>query len=164
MINFKDDTDQYRCGAGALILNGDSKLIFVGRRIYVKSLSGEFTFPQGGVDQKDKDIDSTMYREVEEETGIKKDKLIILDKIDSWIYYDLPKEFINTVANGMYKGQKHIWFLTKFLGTDDEIDIATENEFSEYKWMKFEDVLNQVVDFRQKVYQEVFTRFKQYLV
>ena len=119
-----------RSGVGIVILNKENK-IFVAKRI--DNPKNFWQMPQGGVD-KDEDFLSAAYRELEEETSIKDVELI--KEIDEILIYELPKHLLGIIWKGKYKGQKQKWFIMRYLGTDDKININTKKpEFLEWKWI-----------------------------
>ena len=65
------------------------------------------------------------------------------------------------IGKGKYRGQKQKWFLMRFLGTDDEINIKTHNpEFLDWKWIDLEKITDVVVEFKLEVYKEVKRKVK----
>ena len=57
---------------------------------------------------------------------------------------------------GKYRGQKQKWFIMKFLGKNDEINIRTkEPEFSDWKWIKPSDLPEVAVDFKINIYKKM---------
>ena len=59
-----------------------------------------------------------------------------------------------------YRGQEQQWFLMRFHGTDDQIDItANDQEFSEWRWLPAGDLVANIVPFKRHVYQEVLVAF-----
>ena len=83
---------------------------------------------------KDEKFLTAAFRELEEETSIKNVKLI--KEIDEITTYELPKNLLGIIWKGKYKGQKQKWFLMKYLGNDNEINLKTNNpEFLEWKWI-----------------------------
>jgi len=148
-----------RSGVGIVVLNQDNK-IFVAKRI--DNPSNFWQMPQGGVDQGEDFLDAA-YRELEEETSIKNVKLI--DELDGFITYYLPSHLLGIIWKGKYKGQKQKWFVMKFLGKDNEINIKTKNpEFLDWKWVQLNQITELVVDFKLNVYQEVQKKVKKILV
>jgi len=129
-INPKD----YRPNVGMMIIN-QNKEIFVGKRIDHPS---EFwQMPQGGIDPKEKS-EVAALREMEEEVGIKKNKVKLISKSKDWYYYSLPKDLSKTLWKGKYKGQRQKWFLYEFKGCEKDINIETSHpEFSDYKWIRY---------------------------
>ena len=139
-----------RSGVGIVVLNKDNK-VFVAKRI--DNPKDFWQMPQGGVDAGEKFI-SAAYRELEEETGIKNVELI--KEFDGLITYNLPDHLLGIIWKGKYKGQEQKWFLMRYLGKDNEINIKTKKpEFLEWKWVDLELITDLVVDFKLNVYKEV---------
>ena len=145
-----------RSGVGIVILNKENK-IFVAKRI--DNPKNFWQMPQGGVD-KDEDFLSAAYRELEEETSIKDVELI--KEIDELLIYELPKHLLGIIWKGKYKGQKQKWFIMRYLGTDDKININTKKpEFLEWKWIDLEMITEVVVDFKLEVYKKLKSQIKE---
>ncbi len=137
-----------RDGVGIIVLNKDNK-VFVAKRI--DNPKNFWQMPQGGVD-KGENFLSAAYRELEEETSIKSVRLI--KEIDKITTYLLPKNLLGVIWKGKYKGQKQKWFLMRFLGSDNEININTNKpEFLEWKWIDLDMITEVVVDFKFEVYK-----------
>ena len=139
-----------RLGVGIVLLNSDNK-VFVGKRI--DNSVNFWQMPQGGVD----DNENFLYaanRELKEETGVKSTKLI--KEIDNWLTYELPKNLLGKIWKGKYRGQKQKWFIMRFVGDEEEINIKTKNaEFKEWKWIDVNQLLNVVVRFKHDVYKTI---------
>ena len=144
-----------RLGVGAIVLNNKNR-VFVGKR--KDNPVDKWQMPQGGVNEGEKLIDA-MKRELKEETGIKNIK--ILKEIDGWSEYELPENLLGKIWRGKYRGQKQKWFIVKFLGKDNEIDLKTSNhEFVEWKWLDIESLPGVIVEFKKKVYEELLPKIK----
>ena len=144
-----------RNGVGIIVLNKENK-VFVAKRI--DNPKNFWQMPQGGVD-KGEDFLTAAYRELEEETSIKKVKLI--KEIDGTLTYELPDHLLGIIWKGKYKGQVQKWFLMRFLGNDEEINIKTNNpEFLEWKWIDLNLLTEVVVDFKLHVYKELKEKIK----
>ena len=111
-----------RVGVGAIVINKENK-IFVGKRKDHPD-NNKWQMPQGGVNDGE-DLYSALKRELEEETSIKNIK--ILKEIDEWTEYELPNYLLKKLWGGKYRGQKQKWFLVKFVGNDNEINLKTKN-------------------------------------
>ena len=145
-----------RRGVGIVLLNKDNK-IFVAKRI--DNQKNFWQMPQGGVD-KDEDYLMAAYRELEEETSINNVELI--KELDGLITYELPKNLIGIIWKGKYRGQEQKWFLMRFLGKDNQINIKTKHpEFCEWKWINLENITDLVVDFKLHVYEEIKKKVKE---
>ena len=148
-----------RSGVGIVVLNKYNK-VFVAKRI--DNPKNFWQMPQGGVD-KGENFLSAAYRELEEETSIKSVKLI--HEIDEITTYLLPKHLLGVIWKGKYKGQKQKWFLMRFLGNDNEININTNKpEFLEWKWIDLDMITDVVVDFKLEVYKTLQKKIKKILV
>jgi putative (di)nucleoside polyphosphate hydrolase len=142
------DEDGYRPNVASVIINEDNKILWA-KRVN----EDNWQFPQGGI-QKGETPEQAMYREVYEEVGLKKNSFEILGRSADWLKYDVPEKFVKTYWQGRYKGQKQIWFLLKFIGSDDLINLNLHDspEFDDWKWENFWHPLQDVVDFKKEVY------------
>ena len=144
-----------RSGVGIVLLNNSNK-VFVAKRI--DNPKNFWQMPQGGVDEGE-DFLTAAYRELEEETSIK--KVEIIKEIDGTITYELPDHLLGIIWKGKYKGQKQKWFVMRFLGNDEEINIKTNKpEFLEWKWIDLDKLTEVVVDFKLHVYKELKEKIK----
>ena len=144
-----------RIGVGIILLN-DKNNIFVGKRI--DNPSNSWQMPQGGVDNNE-NFYAAAKRELKEETSIKSVKLI--KKLDSWLEYELPKNLLGKLWHGKYRGQKQKWFIMKFLGNENEINVKTKNpEFLEWKWIEPSILTDLVVDFKFDIYNKIKQELK----
>ena len=147
----------YRSNVGIMLINDDGH-VFVGQRL--DNNQNAWQMPQGGIDC-DEDPQSAAYRELLEETGIEQENVKFLAKSSKWLLYDLPEDLIPKLWDGKYRGQKQKWFLFKFLGTNRDINISTEHpEFSNWKWMPKENLLEKIVPFKKSVYESVLREFE----
>ena len=145
----------FRSGVGIVVLNKDNK-VFVAKRI--DNQKNFWQMPQGGVEEGE-DYLTAAYRELEEETSIKKVNLI--KELDGLTSYLLPKNLLGVIWKGKYKGQEQKWFVMRFLGQDKEININTEHpEFCEWKWIGLENITDLVVDFKRQVYENIKQKVK----
>ena len=134
-----------RIGVGAIVLNNNN-LVFVGKR--KDNPINKWQMPQGGV-EKNEDLLKAMKRELYEETSITSIK--VLKELDNWLSYELPSNLLGRIWKGKYRGQKQKWFIVRFTGNEDEINLNTKHpEFIEWKWIKIEQLPNVIVDFKKK--------------
>ena len=137
-----------RSGVGIIILNNNNQ-VFVGKR--KDNPANNWQMPQGGVDKGESFIDA-MKRELFEETGIKKIK--ILKELEKIYQYELPENLVGIIWKGKYRGQKQKWFITRFLGNDDEININTKHpEFIDWKWIEPKKLPEVIVNFKKNCIQ-----------
>jgi len=146
----------YRPGVGLLILNKDSD-VFVGERF---EQPGFWQLPQGGIDDEDEAFEKSVFRELEEETGIERAEIIGI--MPEWQHYDLPDHLIAKLWESRYRGQKQKWVALRFNGFDSEINLHTCRypEFQAWKWMSPQAALNTVVRVKRDTYEKVFRHFE----
>ena len=139
-----------RLGVGIALLNKKNK-VFVGRRI--DNPTNHWQMPQGGIDVNESFLQAA-ERELKEETWIITIELI--KELDNWFSYYLPKNLLGKIWKGKYSGQKQKWFVMKFLGNDEEINVNTKNpEFLEYKWIEPSELPRVAVDFKINLYEKL---------
>ena len=144
-MNQKLEKLPLRSGVGIVVLNRNNK-VFVAKRI--DNPKNFWQMPQGGVNQNENFLEAAK-RELEEETGIKSVKLI--KELSGWFEYNLPKNLLG-IWKGKYKGQKQKWFIMKFTGKEKkDINLNLgKQEFSDWKWIKVEDLEKLIVPFKKK--------------
>ncbi|WP_137109178.1 RNA pyrophosphohydrolase [Rhodobacter sp. SY28-1] len=150
----------YRPCVGVVLIDARG-MVFAGQRI--DSPTPAWQMPQGGIDEGEKPREAA-YRELWEETGVTRDKVEFVGKTHGWVTYDLPPELLGKVWGGKYRGQKQKWFLFRFKGTDADVKIATDHpEFSTWRWILADEMVESIVPFKRAVYEEVIRSFRAYL-
>ena len=144
-----------RTGVGIAVLNAQNK-VFVGKR--KDNPFDKWQMPQGGVDSNEPLLQA-MKRELLAETSIRNIK--VLKEFDQWLEYELPENLIGKIWKGRYRGQKQKWFVVKFLGNDNEVNINTKYpEFIEWKWIDINLLPDLIVLFKKHVYEKVLVELK----
>ena len=147
-----------RNGVGVIVLNNENK-VFVGKR--KDNPVDRWQMPQGGVDIGESYL-SAMKRELYEETSIK--SIEILKEINGFFEYQLPKNLVGIIWKGKFRGQKQKWFITRFIGNENEINLQTKNpEFIEWKWIIPDELPRTIVDFKKKMYAELLETLKDFI-
>ena len=119
-----------RKGVGIVLINSENK-VFVAKRI--DNPKNFWQMPQGGVDNNE-DFLSAALRELKEETSI--DKVKLIQELEGMTTYELPDNLLGLIWKGKYRGQKQKWFLMRFIGNENEINLKTKNpEFLEWRWI-----------------------------
>ena len=147
-----------RTGVGIVVLNAENK-VFVGKR--KDNPFDKWQMPQGGVDFNEPLLEA-MKRELAEETSIKNIK--VLKEFDQWLEYELPENLVGKIWKGKYRGQKQKWFVVKFLGPDNEININTKNpEFIDWQWVDIDSLPDLIVLFKKHVYEQITMELKKFI-
>jgi 8-oxo-dGTP pyrophosphatase MutT (NUDIX family) len=94
----------------------------------------EWEFPKGRRNHKEKDLDCAL-REFEEETGISKEKIIVVENI-------LPFEEIFIGTN--HKSYKHKYFLAYMNETEEILDNFQVTEVSKLEWKTIDKCLESI--------------------
>ena len=139
-----------RSGVGIVVLNKKNQ-VFLAKRI--DNPKNFWQMPQGGVDNGEKFYEAAI-RELKEETSIKTVSLI--KEIDGLTTYLLPNHLVGIIWKGKYKGQKQKWFILRFEGKEDEINIKTKHpEFIDWKWVNIKNLTDEIVNFKIHVYKQI---------
>jgi putative (di)nucleoside polyphosphate hydrolase len=150
----------YRPAAGVMLIN-QRKQVWVGQRL--DSTLEAWQMPQGGLDAGEDPLEGAL-RELEEETGISRDRVEIIARAPKELTYDLPEDLVGVVWKQKYRGQRQTWFLVRFLGTDADVNLQTaEPEFRAWRWAEVDDLPRLIVPFKKKLYEEVIDAFREHL-
>lgn len=149
----------YRPCVGVMLMNPRCE-VFVGQRL--DSRMDAWQMPQGGV-EKDEDPREAALRELWEETGVDPRLVSVIAETARWLPYELPFDLVPKLWKGRFRGQEQKWFLMRFQGTDEDINIATERpEFSEWRWLPADDLVTNIVPFKRDVYAAVLEEFRRH--
>jgi putative (di)nucleoside polyphosphate hydrolase len=150
----------YRPAAGVMLINRE-KQVFVAQRL--DSSLEAWQMPQGGLDEGEAP-EAGALRELEEETGIRPALVEIVARHPVELSYDLPDDLLGKIWQGRWRGQRQTWFLARFLGRDEDVDIETEEpEFRAWKWAEPAELPAMIVPFKKRLYEDVLAAFAQWL-
>jgi len=148
------NTQKYRPNVAMIIVSDNypqKKEIFIAQR---NDLTDIWQFPQGGIDEGE-EVKDALFREMEEEIGTRNAEIVA--EYPEWISYDFPPKILKKMKP--YKGQIQKYFLMK-LAKDAKINLDTKHpEFSNYKFVTVDDVLNLTAHFKKPVYEQVVKYF-----
>lgn len=153
------DKDGYRPNVGIILCNTRSQ-VFWGKRVHQHS----WQFPQGGI-KHGETPEQAMYRELEEEVGLKRDHVRILGRTRQWLRYEVPEQWVRRDWRGAYRGQKQIWFLLRMTGRDCDVKLRANEkpEFDAWRWHDYWVPLESVIEFKRDVYQQALTELHRFL-
>jgi putative (di)nucleoside polyphosphate hydrolase len=142
------DSEGFRANVGIILCNKDRRL-FWGRRVGQDA----WQFPQGGI-KSDETPEQAMYRELEEEVGLKPHQVEVLGCTRRWLRYHLPKRYIRKNCNPVCIGQKQLWFMLRVLCEENEfcLDKCEKPEFDDFRWVRYWTPVREVVYFKRGVY------------
>ena len=149
------DRDGFRLNGGIVGGNEEDQVVW-GRRINGRD---SWQFPQGGMN-RDESPEAAMYRELQEEGGLRPESVELLGRTQGSLHYRLPKRFIRKTEDPVCIGQKQIWFLLRLIGAESDIDLAAHDdpEFDHWKWVSYWYPVTAVVAFKQAVYRQALTQ------
>lgn len=143
------DSNGYRPNVGIVICNR------IGQVLWAKRIGqSAWQFPQGGIDHNER-IEEALYRELEEEVGLKDVDVKILHQTKEWLHYDLPQNYIRQHKDPVCIGQKQKWFLLSLESDESAVKLKgdVQPEFDEWQWVSYWYPINQVIEFKRDVYR-----------
>lgn len=154
LIFSSDRSKQYRTGVGILLCNTDGE-VFVGQR---NDVEGEaWQMPQGGVDEGEEPL-AAAFRELREEIGT--DNAAVLADSGGWLRYEWPREVARKLWDGQWRGQQLKCFAMRYLGRDEDINVATSQpEFSAWRWSPIDERPSLIVAFKRPIYERLISLF-----
>ena len=105
-----------------------------------------------------------MYRELEEETGLKP-STSRSPAGRGRLHYHVPSHWAKREWRGTYKGQKQIWFLLRLVGRDTDVSLRASGhpEFDAWRWHDYWVPLETVIDFKRDVYRMALEQLAMFL-
>lgn len=155
-----DPWPNHRANVGIALFNTQGQ-IWLGRRDDTPP-PWNWQLPQGGMDRGEA-ADTAALRELEEETGIRPDRVELLGEIPGWIAYDYPPEVREDPRfhKKRHLGQKQRWFAFRFHGSDADIDLQrhAEVEFDAWRWGELAEIPDLIIPWKRDVYLQVVAAF-----
>jgi putative (di)nucleoside polyphosphate hydrolase len=148
----------FRAGVGLLLVDRKGRVLALERA----DLPGAWQAPQGGIQKGEEPIDAAR-RELAEETGIEWAQITLLDEYPEWLAYELPS-WARSDKTG--RGQAQRWFLLRFEGTDETIQLPKgghEAEFASWKWIEPSELADIAWIVKQPIYRRLLAYWHQHL-
>lgn len=146
----------YRPCVGVVLTKGRGR-VFAGQRADMQTPAWQM--PQGGIDAGETPLEAA-YRELREETGVGERDVALIAQTADWRFYDLPPELVPDRWKGRYRGQKQRWVRFDLTVPDRVIDLQYRDaEFSAWRWMRADELLDLIVAFKRPIYEDVLTEF-----
>jgi len=154
------DREGFRPNVGIILLNTRNE-VWWGKRVREHS----WQFPQGGM-KFGETPEQAMYRELEEEVGLRAEHVRVIGRTRDWLRYEVPDRFIKREIRGHYRGQKQIWFLLRMVGRDSDVNLRlTEHpEFDAWRWHDYWVPLDVVIEFKRDVYLRALQELSRFLI
>ena len=149
------DADGYRPNVGIVLFRNNGQL-FWARRVRHDG----WQFPQGGMHSDETPMEA-MYRELEEETGLKPNHVEVVTATRGWLRYRFPNRHVRHQQRPVCIGQKQVWFLLRLIGEERELrlDANEKPEFDVWRWVDFWYPAENVVSFKRDVYEHALRHF-----
>ena len=144
------DEQGYRPNVGIILCNQENR-VFWARRCGQNG----WQFPQGGIDSHETP-EQALFRELNEEVGLAPEHVHIMGRTRDWLRYDIPTQFSRSPRTSHFRGQKQIWFLLRFLGSEEHVRLnaCDRPEFDSWRWVEYWSALGQIVEFKRAVYEQ----------
>lgn len=156
MRNYQDRP--YRACVGIMLINANG-FVFGGQRL--DNRAEAWQMPQGGIDEGET-VETACFREMKEEIGTNNAEILRLHP--QWLDYDIPEFLANNLWSGAYRGQTQKWVALRFTGSDENINIQTEEpEFISWKWLAPDDLIKRAVPFKRHIYKNIMSEFEDLL-
>jgi len=147
------DPDGFRPNVAIVIMKDDRQVLWAHRKN-----SDGWQFPQGGMRTDETPLEA-MYRELREETGLKQEHVEVLGTTPGWLRYRLPRRYQRVNSKPLCIGQKQVWFLLQLMADESAVtlDSTSNPEFYEYRWVDFWYPVENVIEFKRKVYHRALS-------
>lgn len=154
------DKEGYRLNVGIIVTNTEGQLLWARRA----SQKDGWQFPQGGIDENES-VEQAFYRELLEELGLKPKDIEVLGESREWLSYKIPKQFRRYRTKPLCVGQKQKWFLCRLISDENciRLDYSDKPEFDGWRWVDYWYPLDQVIEFKRPVYDQVLQEFSSLL-
>lgn len=138
----------FRANVGIAVARADG-LVLALERI---DQPDRWQMPQGGLNVGEEPAEASL-RELREETGLHPEHVELVAKYPAWLAYELPPA---RRRDSRARGQVQKWFLYRFLGTDEDIDLnppkGERQEFRAFRWMDLAELAEGMWEVKRPIY------------
>jgi putative (di)nucleoside polyphosphate hydrolase len=138
----------FRANVGIAVARADGRVLALERI----DQPDRWQMPQGGLDEGEEPVEASL-RELCEETGLRKQHVELVAEHPDWLAYELPPARRRDKTG---RGQVQKWFLYRFLGSDDDIDLTPpkgeRQEFKAYRWMDLVELAEGMWEVKRPIY------------
>jgi putative (di)nucleoside polyphosphate hydrolase len=139
----------FRANVGIAVARADG-LVLALERI---DQPDRWQMPQGGLNVGEEPVEASL-RELQEETGLRPEHVELVAEHPRWLAYELPPA---RRRNERARGQVQRWFLYRFLGGDDAIDLTPpkgeRQEFKAFRWVGLADLAESMWEVKRPIYR-----------
>ncbi len=145
-----DVSDQtFRANVGIVVARADGYVLALER----SDQPGRWQMPQGGLDVGEEPAAASL-RELREETGLRPEQVELVAEHPDWLAYELPPA---RRRDKIGRGQVQKWFLYRFLGSDQDIDLTAPDgqrqEFRAFRWIDLGSLVEEVWEVKRPIYR-----------
>lgn len=142
------DSDGFRANVGIILGNARGSVLWA-KRVGQDA----WQFPQGGL-LEGETAEQALFRELEEEVGLRRDHVKIVGCTRRWLHYRLPKRYIRRNSHPVCIGQKQKYFMLQLLAPESyvRLDMTDKPEFDGWRWVDYWRPAREVVFFKRGVY------------
>lgn len=136
-----------------LLFNKERK-IFLGNRLGEPDV---WQLPQGGAEGH-LTLEENVIKELSEETGAESHTFEIVKRCQATHRYEfepVPRRY-----RDRWRGQEQSFWIVKFLGTDEEITLGSDPEFSDWRWCTTDEIRQLAEPKRLIGYEEPLREFE----
>lgn len=143
------DSDGFRANVGIILSNTDGRLLWA-KRIGQNA----WQFPQGGI-RDGESVEAALFRELEEEIGLRPEHVRLVGRTRRWLRYRLPRRYVRRNSRPLCIGQKQKWFFLQLMAPEScvRFDTTDTPEFDGWRWVDYWRPLEEVVFFKREVYR-----------
>ena len=152
------DANGFRWNVGIILTNSAGK-VFWGKRVGKDA----WQFPQGGMNEGETP-EQTLFRELQEEIGLKESDVTVLARTKRWLKYRIPTRLIRK-GTPRCIGQKQFWYLLRLNSRESAINLgmSAKPEFDYWEWVSYWYPLRKVILFKREVYRQALRELSPYL-